>query len=49
MTVHPLMVTARITVNGKEALIAPVAPHTTVLDLLRERGLTGIKGGLRRR
>ncbi|KAF2777898.1 FAD binding domain-containing protein [Streptomyces sp. OM5714] len=39
------MVAARITVNGKEAPIAPSAPHTTVLDFLRERGLTGTKGG----
>ncbi|WP_128983507.1 xanthine dehydrogenase small subunit [Streptomyces roseicoloratus] len=39
------MVEARITVNGKEAPIAPVAPHTTVLDFLRERGLTGTKEG----
>jgi xanthine dehydrogenase small subunit len=39
------MVTARITVNGKEAPIAPAAPHTTVLDFLRERGLTGTKEG----
>ncbi|WP_217246935.1 xanthine dehydrogenase small subunit [Streptomyces sp. AC602_WCS936] len=39
------MVAARITVNGKEEPIAPVAPHTTVLDFLRERGLTGTKEG----
>ncbi|MFI0980598.1 xanthine dehydrogenase small subunit [Streptomyces sp. NPDC021093] len=39
------MVAARITVNGKETPISPVAPHTTVLDLLRERGLTGTKEG----
>ncbi|MDI2125039.1 xanthine dehydrogenase small subunit [Yinghuangia seranimata] len=39
------MVTARITVNGKEASISPVAPHTTALDFLRERGLTGTKEG----
>ncbi|MFA3875149.1 xanthine dehydrogenase small subunit [Streptomyces sp. MMCC 100] len=39
------MVAARITVNGKEAPIAPAAPHTTVLDFLRERGLTGTKEG----
>ncbi|WP_371494583.1 FAD binding domain-containing protein [Kitasatospora sp. NBC_00374] len=39
------MVAARITVNGKEAPISPVAPHTTVLDFLRERGLTGAKEG----
>ncbi|MER5779606.1 FAD binding domain-containing protein [Streptomyces sp. NPDC002039] len=39
------MVAARVTVNGKEAPIAPCAPHTTVLDFLRERGLTGTKEG----
>ncbi|MFF3653084.1 xanthine dehydrogenase small subunit [Streptomyces sp. NPDC002181] len=39
------MVAARITVNGKEAPISPVEPHTTVLDFLRERGLTGTKEG----
>ncbi|MCY0961102.1 xanthine dehydrogenase small subunit [Streptomyces sp. H27-H5] len=39
------MVAARITVNGNEATIAPSAPHTTVLDFLRERGLTGTKEG----
>ncbi|WP_129305994.1 FAD binding domain-containing protein [Streptomyces sp. L2] len=39
------MVAARITVNGKTAPIAPAAPHTTVLDFLRERGLTGTKEG----
>ncbi|WP_030145702.1 xanthine dehydrogenase small subunit [Streptomyces violaceorubidus] len=39
------MVTARITVNGEETPIAPAPPHTTVLDFLRERGLTGTKEG----
>ncbi|MEJ8640981.1 FAD binding domain-containing protein [Streptomyces sp. MS1.HAVA.3] len=39
------MVAARITVNGKEAPISPAAPHTSVLDFLRERGLTGAKEG----
>ncbi|CAL9643189.1 xanthine dehydrogenase small subunit [Streptomyces sp. enrichment culture] len=39
------MVGARITVNGEEAPISPAAPHTTVLDYLRERGLTGTKEG----
>jgi xanthine dehydrogenase small subunit len=39
------VVAARITVNGKEAPIAPAAPHTTTLDYLRERGLTGTKEG----
>ncbi|MFD5100247.1 xanthine dehydrogenase small subunit [Streptomyces albidochromogenes] len=39
------MVAARITVNGKEAPLTPAPPHTTVLDFLRERGLTGTKEG----
>ncbi|MFD8210252.1 xanthine dehydrogenase small subunit [Streptomyces sp. NPDC059695] len=39
------MVEARITVNGRETPLAPAAPHTTVLDFLRERGLTGTKEG----
>ncbi|AQT75748.1 xanthine dehydrogenase small subunit [Streptomyces sp. fd1-xmd] len=39
------MVAARITVNGKETRISPAAPHTTVLEFLRERGLTGTKEG----
>ncbi|MFD3516381.1 xanthine dehydrogenase small subunit [Streptomyces sp. NPDC058657] len=39
------MVSARITVNGKETPLAPDAPHTTVLDFLRVRGLTGTKEG----
>ncbi|CAM5636557.1 FAD binding domain-containing protein [Streptomyces tanashiensis] len=39
------MVAARITVNGEEAPLSPAAPHTTVLDFLRERGLTGTKEG----
>ncbi len=39
------MVAARITVNGEETPIAPAAPHTTVLDFLRDRGLTGTKEG----
>ncbi|MFF1685492.1 MULTISPECIES: xanthine dehydrogenase small subunit [unclassified Streptomyces] len=39
------MVAARITVNGKEAPISPAASHTTALDFLRERGLTGTKEG----
>ncbi|MBB1255178.1 xanthine dehydrogenase small subunit [Streptomyces alkaliterrae] len=39
------MTEARITVNGKETPISPSAPHTTVLDFLRERGLTGTKEG----
>ncbi|OEJ23577.1 xanthine dehydrogenase small subunit [Streptomyces agglomeratus] len=39
------MVAARITVNGKETPISPAAPHTTTLDFLRDRGLTGTKEG----
>ncbi|MFJ8670054.1 xanthine dehydrogenase small subunit [Streptomyces sp. NPDC093600] len=39
------MVAARITVNGEETPISPAAPHTTALDFLRERGLTGTKEG----
>ncbi|WP_019356531.1 xanthine dehydrogenase small subunit [Streptomyces sp. AA1529] len=39
------MVAARITVNGKETPIEPAPPHATVLDFLRERGLTGTKEG----
>jgi xanthine dehydrogenase small subunit len=39
------MVEARITVNGKSTPISPAAPRTTVLDFLRERGLTGTKEG----
>ncbi|MEU9081382.1 FAD binding domain-containing protein [Streptomyces sp. NPDC048357] len=39
------MYMAIITVNGNEAPISPAAPHTTVLDFLRERGLTGTKEG----
>ncbi|MEU5952038.1 FAD binding domain-containing protein [Streptomyces sp. NPDC047525] len=39
------MTAARITVNGKEAPLSPAAPHTTTLDFLRERGLTGTKEG----
>ncbi len=34
-----------ITVNGKDTPLAPAAPHTTALDFLRERGLTGTKEG----
>ncbi|MFF3603878.1 xanthine dehydrogenase small subunit [Streptomyces sp. NPDC002463] len=39
------MVAARITVNGEQAPLAPAPAHTTVLDFLRERGLTGTKEG----
>ncbi|SEB69657.1 xanthine dehydrogenase small subunit [Streptomyces sp. TLI_105] len=39
------MVAAHITVNGEEAPISPAPAHTTVLDFLRERGLTGTKEG----
>ncbi|MFB7238786.1 xanthine dehydrogenase small subunit [Streptomyces sp. NPDC056269] len=37
--------TATVTVNGGETPISPAPPHTTVLDFLRERGLTGTKEG----
>ncbi|MFI7316715.1 xanthine dehydrogenase small subunit [Streptomyces venezuelae] len=36
---------ARITVNGNETPLSPAPPHTTALDFLRERGLTGTKEG----
>ncbi|WP_199551013.1 xanthine dehydrogenase small subunit [Streptomyces sp. N35] len=39
------MMRPTITVNGKETPLAPAAPHTTALDFLRERGLTGTKEG----
>lgn len=39
------MTEARITVNGKDAPISPAASHTSTLDFLRERGLTGAKEG----
>ncbi|MFE4636347.1 xanthine dehydrogenase small subunit [Streptomyces sp. NPDC056773] len=39
------MVAARITVNGRETPISPAPAHTTVLDFLRDRGLTGTKEG----
>ncbi|MFF9817954.1 xanthine dehydrogenase small subunit [Streptomyces sp. NPDC014006] len=39
------MVAARITVNGETTPISPATPHTTVLDFLRDRGLTGTKEG----
>lgn len=39
------MLAPRITVNGKAAPISPAAPHVTVLDFLRARGLTGSKEG----
>ncbi|MDQ2846717.1 MAG: FAD binding domain-containing protein [Actinomycetota bacterium] len=39
------MVAAEITVNGQVASIATVPTHTTALDFLRGRGLTGCKEG----
>ncbi|MFE0641928.1 xanthine dehydrogenase small subunit [Streptomyces sp. NPDC058877] len=39
------MVEARITINGRDTSLSPATPHTTVLDFLRERGLTGAKEG----
>ncbi|QNS03447.1 xanthine dehydrogenase small subunit [Streptomyces xanthii] len=35
----------QLTVNGADIPLAPAPPHTTALDLLRERGLTGTKEG----
>ncbi|MFE4859836.1 xanthine dehydrogenase small subunit [Streptomyces sp. NPDC056670] len=39
------MVAPQLTVNGDAMAIAPAPPHTTALDFLRERGLTGTKEG----
>ena len=39
------MANATITVNGQPVSLADVPTHTTVLDFLRERGLTGCKEG----
>jgi xanthine dehydrogenase small subunit len=39
------MVAAEVTVNGHPTPIAGVPTHTTALDWLRERGLTGCKEG----
>ena len=39
------MASATITVNGQPVSLADVPTHTTVLDFLRERGLTGCKEG----
>ncbi|MEV0522479.1 FAD binding domain-containing protein [Streptomyces sp. NPDC050439] len=39
------MTEARITVNGTETPISPAASHTSALDFLRDRGLTGAKEG----
>ncbi|RCH66779.1 xanthine dehydrogenase small subunit [Streptomyces sp. SDr-06] len=39
------MVGAWITVNGEETPISPAPSHTTTLDFLRDRGLTGTKEG----
>ncbi|MGW3396288.1 xanthine dehydrogenase small subunit [Streptomyces hydrogenans] len=36
---------AHVTINGKSFPIAPAVPRLTVLDFLRERGLTGAKEG----
>ncbi|WP_405490227.1 xanthine dehydrogenase small subunit [Nocardia sp. NBC_00511] len=40
-----MAIAARITINGKATPISPAAPHTTALDFLRDRGLTGGKEG----
>ncbi|MFJ1708019.1 xanthine dehydrogenase small subunit [Kitasatospora sp. NPDC088346] len=42
---EPVPVPARITVNGRQTPISPAPSHTTVLEFLRERGLTGAKEG----
>ncbi|MFB7646090.1 xanthine dehydrogenase small subunit [Streptomyces sp. NPDC056084] len=42
---EPALVAPQLTVNGDAMPIAPVPPHTTALDFLRERGLTGTKEG----
>lgn len=34
-----------LTVNGEPAMLGSATPHTTVLDWLRDRGLTGAKEG----
>ncbi len=39
------MVTAEVTVNGQARSIDGVPTHTTALDFLRDRGLTGCKEG----
>ncbi|MFF3645532.1 xanthine dehydrogenase small subunit [Streptomyces sp. NPDC002564] len=39
------MTAPRITVNGEETPLSPAPSHTTALDFLRERGLTGTKEG----
>jgi xanthine dehydrogenase small subunit len=39
------MASATITVNGQPVSLADVPTHTTMLDFLRERGLTGCKEG----
>ncbi len=39
------MSTPSITVNGDEVSLAGITPHTTTLDWLRDRGLTGAKEG----
>ncbi|PVG84540.1 xanthine dehydrogenase small subunit [Nocardioides gansuensis] len=39
------MSTPRITVNGDEVPLTGIAAHTTTLDWLRDRGLTGAKEG----
>lgn len=42
---QPATCTARITVNGDEVSLDGIAAHTTTLDWLRGRGLTGAKEG----
>ncbi|MDO5739662.1 MAG: FAD binding domain-containing protein [Ornithinimicrobium sp.] len=45
MTVETSEHIARLTVNGKDASMADATPHTTALDWLRNKGLTGAKEG----
>ncbi|MFX0539832.1 xanthine dehydrogenase small subunit [Ornithinimicrobium sp. Y1847] len=42
---QPAASTAQVTVNGRSASLADATPHTTVLDWLRDHGLTGSKEG----
>lgn len=45
MTTTSAQTAATITINGSSVPIEPVAAHTTALDWLRGRGLTGVKEG----
>mgnify|MGYP002652456295 CR=1 FL=1 len=39
------MDTLKVKVNGREREVSGVQPHTTVLNWLRDQGLTGCKEG----